>query len=109
MHGGGRVRTMRKKVQASVGMGWAVGPLGWHGEEERASKGPGNRPLLQRSSQEGEAGRLPQTQSSCHSTPTPATVGLKARSGSGKMGGGSEPRTIILLPFGFGYKKHLHF
>lgn len=67
-------------------------------EEAQAGKRDSSLPLMQLKSQEGEAGRLPQTQSSCHSTPPPAMVGLKGQGGHGKMGIGGH-----LNPEGYSY------
>lgn len=74
-------------------------------------------PSVQLKSQEGEAGRLPQTELlPFNTTPQPGAgrgevLGWES-GGYGKDGGFGvvcEPRMVILLPFGFRYKKHLYF
>lgn len=101
---------------------------GWEGgDEEEGGTGQGSLPregvgreeaglardtspsLMQLQTQEGEAGRLPQARSPCHSKappPSPSHGGAPGKGSSRKRWGlgAPEPRMVIQLPPGSGYK-----
>lgn len=103
MHGGGRVGTMRKDAQAGV-RDWEGPPALGGGWERRNWPARDSSLGLTQLKSQGEAGRLPQTQLLPFNT-TPSPSGAPGKEWLGGQGGDVEPRTVILLPFGFGYKK----